>query len=134
MRIRRFAIALGVTMSVAAAAGAADRLEKLQNTTPEERATAQTAIMKSKLDLTPEQRGKVADLNLKYAKKMEPVIKGSGGRFRKMRQFKEISEQKDAELKQVLSPAQFEKYLASKEEMRDRFEKELAEKAGDKRR
>ncbi len=132
MRIRTFVIALTVTMSVAAAAGAADRLEKLQNTTPEERATAQTAIMKSKLDLTPEQRGKVADLNRKYAKKMEPVLKGPGGRFKKMRRFKELSEQKDAELKQVLSPAQFEKYLASKEEMRDRFENELAEKAGAK--
>jgi hypothetical protein len=132
MRVRQTAAALAALtlMLVATAHGAWAQMEKLQNTTPEQRAKAQTAMMKSKLDLTPEQLPKIAAINQKYAQKMEPVIKGSAGPLMKMRQMKAINEQKESELKQALSQQQFEKYLASKEEMREEFEKRLAEKRG----
>jgi len=55
---------------------------------------------------------------------MEPVIKGSEGPLVKMRQAKDIEQEKEAELKHVLSPEQFEKFLAGKEQMRE----ELAER------
>ena len=103
-------------------------MDKLMNTTPDERASAQTAMMKEKLDLTPEQLPKIAALNLKYAQKMEPIIKGSSGTFMKMRQMKGVNEEKETELKEVLSPEQFQKYLASKDEMREQFEEKLEEK------
>jgi len=104
------------------------QMDKLMNTTPDERASAQTAMMKAKLDLTPEQLPKIAAINLKYAQKMEPIIKGSEGMFMKMSQMRGVNEGKETELKQVLSPDQFQKYLASKAEMREEFEEKLEEK------
>jgi hypothetical protein len=43
----------------------------------------------------------------------------------KVRHMKQINTKKEAELKQVLSPDQFQKYLASKEEMREQFEEKM---------
>src|SRR5262249_54971233 len=113
-------IARALTVAVLlVSASASAQLDELKNTTPAERAKAQTAMMKSKLGLTNEQTSKGEALNKKYAEKMEPVIKGSGGPLMKMREMKDIEGQKDAELKTVLSPEQFEKFLAGKEQMRD---------------
>ncbi len=120
-------IVVQLTFGTLAVAG---ELDTLKNTTPEERAKAQTAFMASKLDLKPDQKTKVAEINLKYAKKMDPVLKGDAGPFMKMREMRKIGEEKEAELKQILSPEQFDKYLASKEEMREKFEERMEEKAG----
>ena len=106
------------------------QLDKLMNTTPDERANAQTALMKAKLDLTADQLPKIAAINQKYAQKMEPIIKGSAGPLMKMNQMRGVNEEKEAELKQVLSPEQFQKYLASREEIREQFEEKLEEKRG----
>src|SRR5262249_33425024 len=112
-------IALVLVLGVSGA-WAAD-LDALKNTTPKERATAQTAMMKSKLELTDAQTPKIAAINQKYADRMEPVIKGSQGPLMKMRAAKEIESQKEVELKGVLTPDQFQKFLAGKEEMRQKM-------------
>jgi hypothetical protein len=108
---------------------AGQMMDKLMNTTPDQRATAQTAMMKENLDLTPEQLPQIAAINLKYAQKMEPIIKGSSGMLMKMSQMRGVNEEKEAELKGVLSPEQFQKYLASKDEMREQFEEKIEEKS-----
>ena len=113
---------------LAFSSSATAQLDKLKATTPGERAKAQTAMMKAKLDLTPEQAAKVGAINEKYAEQMEPVIKGEGRPLMQMRKAKEINQAKEGELKQVLSPQQFEKYLASREEMREKFEEKMHEK------
>lgn len=110
------------------ASGARAQLGDLTNTTPQQRAQELTGIMKKELGLTPEQLDKVEALNLKYATKMEPVIKGSEGPFRKMRQAREINEEKEAELQQLLTPEQFNKYKAEKEMMREKFEQRIEKK------
>ncbi len=97
----------------------AGELDALKNTTPAERAKAQTAMMKSKLGLTDEQVAKVGALNLKYAEQMDPIIKGTEGPFMKARDAKHVEQQKEDELKTILSPDQFQKFLAAKEEMRE---------------
>ena len=109
------------------------QMDKLASTTPQERAKMQTEFMKNRLDLTPEQLQRVGALNLKYAQRMDPVIKGSEGPLMKMRQMREINEAKVGEPKGILSPPQFEKYLASKEEMREKLEQKVEEKAGKSR-
>ena len=101
------------------------QLDKLRNTTPAERAGMQTEFMQSKLDLTADQKRAVTDLNLKYANKMEPVIKGSAGPMVRGRQMREINQEKEAELKGILSPQQWEKYQASREEMREKLEERM---------
>jgi Spy/CpxP family protein refolding chaperone len=85
MRTSRIAIGLAVTavLLMASALTAAAQIDELKNTTPEQRAKAQTAYMKGKLDLTPAQLTQVEAMNRKYAD-------------------------------------QFQKFLASKEEMRDK--------------
>jgi LTXXQ motif family protein len=128
MRRRRFATVLltGVTAAlITAGPDALAQLDQLKNTTPEQRAKIQTDMMKTKLTLTPEQTSAIGAINEKYAKQMEPIIKGTEGPFAKMRQMRQVSQAKEAELKAALSPAQFQKYLAEKEEMREQFEEKL---------
>ena len=115
-------------LGMAAVAGA-DMLENLAKTSPQERAGIQTAFMKSKLGLPEAELAKVAAINLKYAEKSDPVIKGSDGPFMKMRQIKGIQAEKDAELKGVLSAPQYQAYEAAREEMKQKFEQAIAKKA-----
>jgi hypothetical protein len=101
--------------------GRAADLEVLKNTTLAERAKAQMAMMRMKLGLTDAEAAKVAPINLKYAEKMEPIIKGSKMPLMKMRDAHEVEQQKETELKAVLTPDQFTKFLANKEEMKDQL-------------
>ena len=114
-----------MSLLIVAAAGAQSEMEKLKSSTPEERARLQTEMMKAKLGLTPDQTPQVAAINQKYAQRMEPIIKGHEGPLMRLRQMREVGQAKEAELKGVLSPEQFQKYLAEKHEMREKFEDKL---------
>lgn len=114
-----------MSLLIVVAAGAQNEMEKLKSSTPEERARLQTEMMKVKLGLTIDQTPKVAAINQKYAQRMEPIIKGQEGPLMRLRQMREVSQAKEAELKGVLSPEQFQKYLAEKQEMREKFEDKL---------
>jgi hypothetical protein len=88
--------------------------------------------MKSKLALTPEQTQAVADLNLKYANRMEPIIKGSSNSLSKMFQTRKINNEKETELKRILSAQQWEKFDSSRDEMRQQFEERIQKRPGAK--
>jgi len=118
-------LAVAVSLLIVVAAGAQNEMEKLKSSTPEERARLQTEMMKTKLGLTPDQTPKVAAINQKYAQRMEPIIKGQEGPLMRLRQMREVGQAKEAELKGVLSPEQFQKYLAEMQEMREKFEDKL---------
>jgi hypothetical protein len=119
------AFGLTVVLSAFGIPRAFAQLDALKNTTPAERASLQTELMKSRLALTPEQTRAVAELNLKYANRMEPIIKGSSNSLTKMFQMRKINNEKETELKRMLSPQQWEKFEASRDEMRETFEKEI---------
>ena len=112
-------------VTLATGAGAQSQIDKLKSSTPAERATMQTEMMASKLSLTPDQRGKISAINLKYAQQMQPIIQSQEGPLMRLRQMRQVSEAKEAEIKQVLSPDQFQTYLAEKEQMREQFEEKL---------
>jgi len=114
-----------LSLLIVVAAGAQNEMEKLKSSTPEERARLQTEMMKTKLALTTDQTPKVAAINQKYAQRMEPIIKGQEGPLMRLRQMREVGQAKEADLKGVLSPEQFQKYLAEKQEMREKFEDKL---------
>ena len=118
-------LAVAVSLLIVVAAGAQNEMEKLKSSTPEERARLQTEMMKTKLGLTTDQTPKVAAINQKYAQRMEPIIKGQEGPLMRLRQMREVGQAKEAELKGVLSPEQFQKYLAEMQEMREKFEDKL---------
>lgn len=117
-----------VLVSGLAVEASANMMDDLAKTTPQERAEIQTAFLKSKLRLSDAEAAKVAAINLKYAEKAEPVIKGSDGLFSKMRQMRAIQEEKDVELKGALSPAQDQAYVDSRDELKQKFEAAIAKK------
>jgi len=114
-----------LSLLIVVTASAQNEMEKLKSSTPEERARLQTEMMKTKLGLTTDQTPKVAAINQKYAQRMDPIIKGQEGPLMRLRQMREVGQAKEAELKGVLSPEQFQKYLAEKQEMREKFEDKL---------
>lgn len=89
--------------------------------TPEQRAQLQTAWMKDKLALNETQVGQVSAINLKYAKMNDPVLKGSDNKFSKFKKLKAAQKDKEKELKGILAPDQFTKYLAMQDEMKDKM-------------
>ena len=111
-------IIAAASLLIAAQALAVDA-DALKETTPEERAEAQTSIMKEKLGLSAEKVVKVRAINLKYAEKLEPVLKGSDGPLMKGREAGNRQQQKEGELKAVLSPDEFKKYLELKPYIRE---------------
>jgi hypothetical protein len=118
-----FIVALSISVLPAAdGEGEAEKIKEIiDKTTPEGRAAFQTQEMKKALGLNQDQIDKVREINLKYARKIETTVdtsKGEGGELGGMR---EISEEKDSEMKGVLSAEQYDKYLAMKEEMRKKM-------------
>jgi len=101
------------------------QMDQLKNMPPGERARLQTDMMKKKLGLSPQQTTQVGAINEKYAQQMQPVLTSSEGPFMKMRQVRQIGDAKEAELKQVLTPDQFQKYLVERQEMREKFEEKM---------
>jgi len=71
------------------------------------------------LNLTAAQEPKVADINLKYAKKMEDVRKISDTAVQH-KTSKNIQSQKEKEMKGILTDTQFKEYQKMMEEMRNR--------------
>jgi hypothetical protein len=104
---------------------AQDKADMIKNSTPEQRAKMQTSMMKAKLQLDTVQVVKVQAINLTAAQKMEPLLKGDGGKLAKFRQMKEIDSAKDKDLKNVLTPEQYKLYEAAKEEMKEKMKERL---------
>jgi len=120
MSLRSIVRAVLVVALLASQASAAD-LDALKDTTPAERAKAQTAMMKAKLGLTEAEAAKVGPINLKYAERMEPIIKGSEGPLKRMEAVHAVEQAKEAELKGVLTADQFTKFEANKQEMMEKL-------------
>ncbi len=89
------------------------------NASPEDRAKHLTEMMKETLSLTAAQEPKVAAINLKYAKKMEEARKVADTAVQH-KSMRNLNNQKDGELKAVLTADQFKSYLKQVEEMKAR--------------
>ena len=103
----------------------ANDLTFLLETTPLQRATVQTRFMQEKLGLTPEATYKINGINLAYAEKVEPILKGSSMLMIKVQSIKAILQQKDEILRGTLSPQQYERYRDSKDEIIDAMRHDL---------
>ena len=126
-RVPRTLVLLALCLWVAPSVASAQLPPEVANSTPQERAKLITLVMKEKLALTPEQLPKVEAINLDAAQKMEPVLKGSEGPLIKMRTTKQVDQAKDAALQNVLTPQQFQQYLSSRDEMKQKAEQKLLE-------
>jgi len=101
--------------------GNTTRRERLANITPEQRANQQTAQMKKRLSLTAEQEPTVAAINLKYAQQMQSVLETGERNRQTMKQIRDMTDSKDAELKAVFTADQYTQYETFKDEQKDRM-------------
>jgi len=88
--------------------------------TPEMRAQRQTDMMKEELKLTAAQEPKVADINLKYAKKVDEARKNTDTTAVR-KAVLALQDQKNKEMKLVLNATQYKDYLKMVEEMKKRM-------------
>jgi len=87
----------------------------------EERASAQEDFLAEKLSLTAEQREQVGQINRKYAREVDSILRSDDYRSKKARLFKSAMKNKDRELKKVLSKEQHKMYEKIREEMKQRL-------------
>ena len=104
-------------------------MDKLKNTTPEERATVQTMMMKEKLVAHAAAASRPSRRSTSRPRpRCSRCITSSEGPLIKMRKAKAIEAQRDASLQKVLLPPQYQQWLAEKEAMRQKVEEKLMEK------
>ena len=88
--------------------------------TPSERADQLTAAMTKNLDLTEEQRATVAEINLKYAEEVADFREETREQREAARTtMKEIRQNQEAALKEVLTEEQIQEYEARRDERQD---------------
>jgi Spy/CpxP family protein refolding chaperone len=125
---RRLAILLFAAVATSSSVSAQELGPALMKSTPGERAEVQTLLMKEKLHLTEQQVPKIHAINLQTAQKLEPVIKGNEGPLVKLRTVRAAEQEKEAALQGVLTPEQFQAFLAAREELRQKLEERLAQR------
>ena len=92
---------------------------------PQYRAQYQTNFMKSKLQLDTVQTTKVQAINLKYALKIEAILKSDDIRLVKYWHAIPLQKAKNSELKAVLTPDQCKQYEKIEDELKGKM-KEMA--------
>ena len=119
MRLLSVAVSVWVGIgSSFALPAAADPLTALEGTTAEQRANLQTEYMTQHLGLSGELLDKVKAQNLATAESVQPVIDGDAGMFTKMKALKAADADKDVALKALLPAGLYQKYEASKGDLR----------------
>ncbi|MCE2835152.1 MAG: hypothetical protein LW694_12325 [Chitinophagaceae bacterium] len=90
---------------------------------PEDMAKNQTQRLKEQLNLSAEQERSVYDLNLSFAKRMaeaREAAAASGGRP-PMDSMRSWNQAREASMKKILTPEQYEKLQAEREKMRQQM-------------
>ena len=90
---------------------------------PEDMAKNQTQRLKEQLNLSTEQERSVYDLNLSFAKRMaeaREAAAASGGRP-PMDSMRSWNQAREASMKKILTPDQYEKLQAEREKMRQQM-------------
>ena len=121
MKIQKILLVLSLFSSVALA----DMSDALENSTPEQRAELQTRFMTEQLKISGSTATKVQAINLKYAQKMQPVIKGTDSQLSKMMKIKGLMADKDQELAAAMTPEQFQSYEGLKDDLKAYLESHL---------
>lgn len=111
---------LGITALLIGALAVA-KAQDGQMPSAEARAAKMTDWMKTNLNLTADQLGKVQALNLKYAQKMDSARNNTGDRQAKFAQMKSDNEARDTELKGILTDDQYKTYQEKKQEMKSKY-------------
>jgi hypothetical protein len=95
----------------------------------EERAKSMTAQMQKKLALADAQYQPVYDINLKYAKVNEQILKGTDGKIAKFKKLRSTQQSKSKELQAVLTKDQFILYEVWSKEVKEKLKENYKNKA-----
>lgn len=97
--------------------------QKQRKITPEKMANMQTKMQKEALDLNDAEVEKMKSINLKYAKKMQPLIQEirSTKNKEKFKSLRSLNQEKNYEVAQVLSREQYEAYMNLQKKMRKKM-------------
>lgn len=87
----------------------------------EEGGPVQKDFLAEALSLTPEQRDQVDQINMKYAREVDSILRSDDWRSRKAKRFKTAMTKKDRELKKVFSREQYKIYEQIREELKQRL-------------
>jgi len=87
--------------------------------TVEERAKRQADALNATAQLSPDQYGKVLEIKKSTISQREALRNGGGQGDDLKAKFKALGDQEDKQLKAVLTPDQYTKYLAAKEAHHD---------------
>lgn len=91
---------------------------KAKGTTPEQRAERITNWMNKKLTLTADQKTKIYDVNLKYAKLNQETRTSEADDQKAMHQDLRANEkEREAEFQGILTPEQFQSFQTAKKEL-----------------
>ncbi len=109
MTIKKVVVALAVVLSCYGAVA-----QRGPNKSPEEMAQQQTSLMDERLSLSQDQKLLVSEINLKYVRKMREAKMA-----RDMSQSTQLENEKDNELKSILTPEQYKTWLDLKQDLQD---------------
>lgn len=102
-----------------------------QNATPEKIAEVQTKMLSDTLKLDSAENNQLYQLNLKYANKLQD-LKSINDRKKKIKEFRAMNNDKDKEMKDLLSDEQYKVYLGLKQEMQDKMKQRMQERRNNK--
>jgi len=94
---------------------------KAKTRTPEQRAEHLTNWMNKKLTLSADQKAKIYDVNLKYAKMNQETRSNDADDKKSMHQELKANEtERGAEFKAILTPDQFQAFQMAKQELKEK--------------
>jgi len=94
---------------------------KAKTRTPEQRAEHLTNWMNKKLTLTADQKAKIYDVNLKYAKMNQETRSNDADDKKSMHQELKANEtEREAEFKAILTPDQLQAFQTAKQELKEK--------------
>lgn len=128
MKFRNYVFTIIAAISIIIPLPATVRSGELERSSPEERAGIVTEWMKTNMGPDAEQLNRLDAVNLAYARKIQAVIDGAGGRIEKLREARRIDAEKDVELAKLLTEKQYRYYLDNREKLRAHVRKRLEEK------
>ena len=112
--MKKIVLMLALVTGIGYAATAQEAQKTRTKVTPEQRAERQAERMKEALQLTEDQKKAIYELNLQSANKIKAYKKDQ--RDANKDQFKKMRDEREAKMKSILTPEQYEKHQAMKAE------------------
>lgn len=114
---------LSVTLLLTLFYSCLSEAQQKRKITPEKMAEVQTRMQQKALDLDKAEVEQMKSINLKYAKKMQPLIQEirATKNKEKLKRLRNMNQEKNYEVAQILSKEQYETYLKHQKKMRKKL-------------